>query len=155
MKKLQVLGLGLALVLATSAAQAGFPKINTGNSTMNNVVNKTISAAKNKAIADDINKAIRGISCDFKNSATTTDFKQSGCLERISDKINAKKSNLEAFGLAKVYVNIKAHGDNKTAYQRSSHVRDVMYGRMNYWRYNVRSVKDGSDQLEVWVEVKD
>ncbi|MCP5464941.1 MAG: hypothetical protein H7A33_07955 [Deltaproteobacteria bacterium] len=57
--------------------------------------------------------------------------------------------------MAKVYVNIKAHGSSKNAYKRSSHVRDVMYGQMNYWRYNVRSVKDDTNNLEVWVEVKD
>lgn len=155
MKLRKIIALSFALVLTASIAQAGFPKISTGNSVFNSVANKAVSTVKNKAIADNINKSIKGIACDFKDTATTTEFKQGRCLDQIIDKINSKKSALETLGLANVYVQIKAHGDNKTAYKRSSHVRDVMYGRMNYWRYTVNSVQDGSNDLEIWVEVKD
>ncbi|MBU0505235.1 MAG: hypothetical protein ABII18_07900 [bacterium] len=153
MKKLALLGLFIGLVFIVSNASAGFPKINTGSSITNKVVNTGVSTAKNKAIADDINKAIRNYNCQFANSSTTTDTTCN--MDSVINTIKSKKSTLEALGLAKVYVNIKASGDNTTAYKRSNHIRDVMYGQMNWWRYNVRSVKDNSNNLAIWVEVKD
>jgi hypothetical protein len=153
MKKLALLGLFIGLVFIVSNVYAGFPKINTGNSITNKVVNTGVSTVKNKAIADDINKSIRNYNCKFSDSATTT---ATTCnMDSVINTIKSKKSTLEAFGLAKVYVHIKASGNSSTAYKRSSHIRDVMYGQMNWWRYNVRSVKDNSNNLAIWVEVKD
>lgn len=145
--------LALALTILATPAFAGFPKINTGSSTMNKIVNKGVSGAKNKAIADDINKKIKSFNCRFKNDTTTTDTTCN--LQKVVDTINKKKSTLETFGLAKVYVYIKAHGSSKTRYKRSQHVRNYLYGQMNWWRYSVSSIADNTNDLEIWVQVRD
>ncbi|MCP5464942.1 MAG: hypothetical protein H7A33_07960 [Deltaproteobacteria bacterium] len=72
MKTLTKIALVVAAVAISANAYAGFPKINTGNSTMNNVVNKSVSAAKNKAIADDINKNIQKLLVTSKTSTLIT-----------------------------------------------------------------------------------
>ncbi len=151
MKKTHILGIALVLVFLVTTAYAGFPKVNTGSAVTNAVVNTTVSAAKNKALEADMNKKLRSFNCAFKDGSTATTCN----LNSVASYIRSKDSSLRAFGLAKVYVNIKASGTSSTAYKRSSHVRDVLYGQMNWWHYNVRSVKDNTNKLSIWVEVRD
>ncbi|EKD51378.1 MAG: hypothetical protein ACD_62C00269G0004 [uncultured bacterium] len=153
MKKIAILGVLVIAVLVTASAFAGFPKINTGNSTMNKVVNTGVSTAVNTTVASDINKAIKSYNCAFKNSTTTTD---TTCdMSQVINTIKSKKSALETLGLAKVYVHVKASGNDTTAYKRSNFIRDRLYGEMNWYRYNVSSSTDNSNNLAIWVEVQD
>lgn len=154
MKRLNFVCATVALTFTLSTAFAiGMPKIKTGDSTTDAVADKTVSTAKNKAIADDINNKIKGYNCAFQNSDTKTDTTCN--LDDVINTIKSKKDVLETFGLANVHVYIKAGGNDKNASDRSQHIRDVLYGQMNWWHYDVNSVRDGSNNLNIWVEVKD
>lgn len=156
MKKLCSLGMLIAAVFVVTQVYAGFPSINTGNSTMNSLTNKVIDTAKNKVIADEINKDIQKQNCAFKPGKidTTCD------LHKVISSINDKKSVLEAAGLvSNVTVNIVAHGPTYKKHKtlmsdRNDLVYNALWSQLNWVSYNKRTNEDGTDNLEISVSVR-
>lgn len=146
----------VAAVFVVTHVYAGFPSINTGNSTMNSLVNKGIDTAKNKVIADEINKDIQKQACAFKaNKAETT------CdLHKVISSIESKKSVLEAAGLvSNVTVNIVAHGPSYKKHktlmsERNDLVYNALWSQLSWVSYNKRTNEDGTDNLEISVSVR-
>ena len=156
MKKLCSLGMLMAATLLVTHVYAGFPSINTGNSTMNSLTNKVIDTAKNKVIADEINKDIQKLNCAFQagKAETTCD------LPKVIASIQNKKSVLEAAGLvSNVTVNIVAHGPTYKKHKtlmidRNDLVYNALSSQLSWVSYNKRTNEDGTNQLELSVSVR-
>lgn len=154
MKKLRFAGITLALLFMSSSVFAiGLPKVSTGSSTVDDVVNTGVDMAKNKAIESEINKKIESRNCAFKSGATDTTCN----LNDVINDIVMQKKVLETIGAVdKVYVDIVSHGPQKSdlVNDRDDHVYNTLYGKMSWWHYTHRRVKDDTDQLKISVTVK-
>lgn len=155
MKRTVLVSATLALILSASSVFAfGLPSINTGNSTMNSVVNGAVDAGKNKAIADDINKKIKAQNCQFKKNSTETTCN----LNAIISSVNSKRSTLESLGLvSSMTINMTVHGPTKgdLANKRWDAAYDTLWGQLNWSHWNTPSrVKDNTDALDISVSVK-
>lgn len=157
MKRKILLGLTMAAFVSTSAMGFGVPKINTGNSTVNSAVNKAVDMGKNKVIEDALNKDLAKKNCAFVDNSTQTTCD----LNQVLNTLRSQESALKAAGLINnVTIYATAHGDKKgaaSAYNRSVSVRNALYDNApswRYWYYRPAEKKDGSNQLELRVQVK-
>jgi hypothetical protein len=159
----------LAAVVFASAAWAGFglPKVNTGNSTVNSVVNKGADMAKNKAVEKIINDKLSKYNCTFKDDFTTTD---TTCpLDKIINELTAWKGGLESTLVGNVSVNVKASANGQAekalksklkvspsshAGNRAQEIRNMLYKQMSWWDYTVTSNTNEGNGLSIWVTVR-
>ena len=150
-------GLSLALILATTTVFAGF--------SVGNITKKAGNMAKNKVVVSEINKKISKHNCNsFK--AESKEVASSCNWSGLIKDLKTYREVLGATGIANISFYIKAHGPDKrdkakgniNAYDRGSHVRQKLYGEMNWWSYNVRSIPDSNsntvNKLELVVQAK-
>ena len=152
MKKL--IGTTLALALISSTVFAfGLPKLNSGNSTVNSVVNTAVDQGKNKAIESEINKVIKQQNCSFRanSSETTCD------LHKVISTIESKRSTLQSLGLVNgVTINIISHGPMKGSLMsdRNDHVYNALWSQLSWPHYNKSTNRDESNALDISVSVR-
>lgn len=159
MKRSLILGLGLVVLVAGSAwAGFGLPKVNTGNSTMNSVVNKGVDMGKNAAVAKIINDKLTKYNCQFANDSTTTDTTCN--MDKMVNELTMWKSGLESTLVNSVTVNVKASAKDNiksastVASTRAQEIRNRLYKTMSWWDYTVTSNTQEGNGLSVWVTVK-
>lgn len=154
MKKSFIAAIAALAVAGTAWAGFGIPKVNTGNSTTNTVVNKGIDMGKNKAVASIINDKLKKYHCAFKTDKAMQASDVSCDINKISGELSTWKSGLESTIVNKVKVNVMAHHKNsdRMAMDRARNVCNKIAEKVNWWDC-VESTGVGSNDVMVSVSV--
>lgn len=155
MKKL-IAPLVAAVVVASSAfAGFGIPKVNTGNSTANTIVNKGVDMGKNKAVEKLINDKLSQYRCVYPNDKAVQASDASCDWNKISGDLATWKNGLESTIVNKVQVNVMAHHktSDSLAMDRARNICNKISQKVNWWDCQ-ESTGVGSNDVMVSVSVR-